>query len=304
MKLSVIIPVYRVETTLERCVESVLRQTFDDLEIILVDDGSPDRCPQLCDDWARRDSRIVVIHKPNGGLSDARNAGLDVAHGDIITFVDSDDYLDTDTYRQAMDVLRQDAACDMVEFPLFWHHGAPEQEVLSFGNETYDDMGRYWLHAQAYRHTYAWNKLYRRQLFADVRFPVGRVFEDVATLPQLLAKTRRVRTTTRGLYYYCANAEGITATAHAPELTMLLESHLDVLSRWADDAYYMHVLNIQLDVAKLTAAPPLLPMRRVSLSHNLYSNRQWLKALAINILGIRRLCKLYALKYRLNNSRS
>lgn len=304
MKLSVIIPVYRVETTLQRCVESVRRQTFADMEIILVDDGSPDRCPQLCDEWARTDSRISVVHKPNGGLSDARNAGLDVARGDIVTFVDSDDFIAPDTYRQAMDIIIHDTTCDIVEFPLYWHHGAQEQRVLNYGDATYDDMGSYWLHAQAYRHAYAWNKLYRHRLFDGVRFPVGRVFEDVATLPLLLDNARRVRTTSTGLYYYCANPVGITATAQATELKMLLENHLNALSRWVDDAYYMHVLNIQLDVVKLTGEPPRLPARKVSLHPNLYSNRQWLKALALNILGLRQLCKLYTLKLPTRNARS
>lgn len=94
VKLSVIIPVYRTERTLERCVKSILEQSYHDLEVILVDDGSPDNCPQLCDEWALKDSRIRVIHKPNGGLSDARNAGIDAATGDCLTFVDADDFLD------------------------------------------------------------------------------------------------------------------------------------------------------------------------------------------------------------------
>ena len=94
MKLSVIVPVYQVEATLDRCVASIVGQTFSDLEVILVDDGSSDRSPQLCDEWAAKDSRVRVIHKTNGGLSDARNAGLDVATGDFVTFVDSDDYLE------------------------------------------------------------------------------------------------------------------------------------------------------------------------------------------------------------------
>ena len=87
MKLTIIIPVYRVEATLDRCVESVLMQNVNDMEVILVDDGSPDLCPQMCDDWAKKDKRIRVIHKENGGLSDARNAALDIATGDYITFV-------------------------------------------------------------------------------------------------------------------------------------------------------------------------------------------------------------------------
>ena len=99
MKLSIVIPVYRVEATLDRCVESVLGQDVDDMEVILVDDGSPDNCPKMCDDWAERDVRIRVIHKENGGLSDARNVAIDIAKGDYITFVDSDDWMETGTYK-------------------------------------------------------------------------------------------------------------------------------------------------------------------------------------------------------------
>ena len=91
MKLSIVIPVYLVESTLKRCVESVLSQDVEDMEVILVDDGSPDNCPKICDEWGRKDNRIMVIHKENGGLSEARNAGIDIASGDFITFVDSDD---------------------------------------------------------------------------------------------------------------------------------------------------------------------------------------------------------------------
>ena len=107
MKLSVVIPVYRVEATLDRCVESVVGQSFDDIEVILVDDGSPDGCPARCDEWARRDERITVIHKPNGGLSDARNAGIERASGEFITFVDSDDFLDRRTYELVMPLAQQ-----------------------------------------------------------------------------------------------------------------------------------------------------------------------------------------------------
>ena len=115
MKLSIVIPVYRVETTLDRCVESVVTQDYDDFEIILVDDGSPDRCPQLCDEWARRDPRISVIHKPNGGLSDARNAGIDVARGDFLTFIDSDDYIAPHTLSQLMPLTDE---ADLIEYPI------------------------------------------------------------------------------------------------------------------------------------------------------------------------------------------
>lgn len=96
--ISVIVPIYNVEKYLARCVDSIVNQTYKNLEIILVDDGSPDRCPQMCDDYAEKDSRIKVVHKKNGGLSDARNAGMAVATGEYISFIDSDDWIDLETY--------------------------------------------------------------------------------------------------------------------------------------------------------------------------------------------------------------
>lgn len=101
--LSVIIPIYNVEPYLDRCMESIVNQTYKNLEIIMVDDGSPDNCPELCDQWQRKDVRIKVIHKKNGGLSDARNAGLDIASGEYIAFVDSDDFVDLDMYRSMIE---------------------------------------------------------------------------------------------------------------------------------------------------------------------------------------------------------
>ena len=154
VKLSVIIPVYCVEATLERCLQSVVGQTFRDIEVILVDDGSPDGCPQLCDEWAARDSRISVIHQRNRGLSAARNAGLDAAQGEWVTFADSDDFLDTDTYALLM---AQADDCDLLEYPFYWHYGSAEQQLRLTTAETYDDAADYWLRGHAYEHTYAWN---------------------------------------------------------------------------------------------------------------------------------------------------
>lgn len=287
MKLSVIIPVFRVEDTLDRCVESVVRQTFSDLEVILVDDGSPDGCPQKCDEWARRDPRVRVLHKANGGLSSARNAGLDVARGKLVTFVDSDDFVATDTYAQVVALMGQ---ADIVEYALFWHYGAREQELRSLPDHLYTDMGDYWLHGQAYAHTYACNKIFRRELFSDVRFPVGRVFEDVATLPRLLQKARQVRTTSAGCYYYCLNGQGITTMASGHQLKMLLESHIEAMRLWVDDAYYMHVLNMQMDVWEMTGEKPILPRRRVSpFAHGL-DGKQRMKALILCLSSLKGIC--------------
>ena len=278
MKLSVVIPVYRTEATLNRCVESVLCQEIDDIEVILVDDGSPDSCPQLCDEWQQRDPRVHVIHKANGGLSDARNAGIDVATGDYITFVDSDDFLAAGTYRALQSKTQE---CDILEYSVFGRLLLPER--------TYTSMTDYWLQGQAYSHAYAWNKIYRRSLFDTVRFPKGKIFEDIYTLPLLLRNAHMVCTTSNGYYYYSENPTGITATAGGEGLTMLLDAHLSS-GMPVDDRYYMFLVNIQMDVENLTHAPIRLPSRHVSTSGLPF--KQKLKASVLNIFGINNICKI------------
>lgn len=285
MKLTVIIPVFRVEDTLDRCVESVLSQNVADMEVILVDDGSPDCCPRMCDNWAAKDQRVRVIHKSNGGLSDARNAGLDTATGDFVTFVDSDDYLAPDTYEPLM---AQADACDILEFSVADRLQLPEQ--------SFDDMKQYWIETRAYEHAFAWNKIYRRSLFDNVRFPVGKIFEDVYTLPLLLRKAQHVTTTARGLYYYTNNEQGITATADGQGLAMLLDAHLQSQMP-VDDTYYMYLVNIQMDVWERTGAPILLPVRKVGTGSLNIKNK--LKAITLNAIGINNLCILNKLLHKI-----
>lgn len=278
MKLSVIIPVYSVESTLDRCVESVLLQHVEDMEVILVDDGSPDRCPQMCDLWAAKDLRINVIHQQNNGLSAARNVGLDKATGDLITFVDSDDYLADNTYPALMKMM---ADCDILEYSIAGRLKLPDY--------TFTDRNEYWLQTQAYTHTYAWNKIFRRSLFEGIRFPIDMVFEDVYILPLLLHKARKVSTTHLGHYHYTSNPKSITATAGGQELAQLLNAHL-ASNMPIDDHYYMYLVNIQIDVWERTGATILLPARQVDY-HLLYGNKKF-KAIILNYIGINRLCKL------------
>lgn len=294
--MTVVVPVYRVRETLGRCVESIVGQCYDRLEVILVDDGSPDDCPQLCDEWAARDARIKVIHKPNGGLSDARNAGIDAAEGDYITFVDSDDFLATDTYSQQMGIMAAHPEYDILEFSVYRFFGSARASVLRFDNQVYRDMDEYWVAGMGYDHAYACNKIYRREVFCGVRFPVGKVFEDVYTLPLLLKNARTVATTPLGMYYYCYNKNGITVTACGAECRMLLDAHISIMDRYANHPqfyiYYMHVLDIQINEYVLTGDEPRLWGMRI------YSRKglrwqQKLKAIAVNILKVKRLCKLF-----------
>lgn len=287
MRLSIIIPVYRAEHTLDRCLESIVRQTFTDFEAILVDDGSPDACPARCDEWALKDSRIRVIHQPNGGLSAARNAGIAQAKGTLITFVDADDYLKPDTYEEAIPLAER---YDIVEFPVLCHHGAPWKRLLTFEHDSYTDMKAYWLKTRAYEHCYAWNKIYQKSLFENIRFPVGKTFEDCCTYPLLLKQARHITTINQGLYYYCYSPNGITGTAQGSDLENLLHAHLETIKTWRDDRYSIFVLNIQMDVYELTGKKPVMPYRFINPFSTMLTPLQKLKAIIQDLLGIYAIC--------------
>lgn len=307
MKLSIVIPIYRVEATLDRCIESVVSQDYTNFEVILVDDGSPDRCPQKCDEWALRDNRIRVIHKPNGGLSDARNAGIRQAQGDYITFLDSDDYIAVHTYLPLMDYLTLHPETDIIEYPASILCGSPHEQQLRFkGITVYRDMEKYWYQCEAYQHSYAWNKLYRAALFDEVSFPVGMVFEDIHTLFRLLQHTDTLVTIDMGCYYYCYNPQGITATADGEALRMHLQHHIEILRSTIRrdalfQAYYMQVLNIQIDVYDATGDDPILPL--FSVNPSFFKGARRIKASILNHLGINNLCRIFKLTHKIWRNR-
>ena len=291
MELSIIIPVYNVEKTLRRCVESVLRQSFQNFEMILVDDGSKDNSATMVDEIARTDNRISVIHQSNQGLSAARNTGIKAPKGKYITFIDSDDFIAQDTYKGVMDLLNAHPEYDILEFSVIEKYGSKAQHPLILDDCVYQNQQEYWLKGQAYCHTYAWNKIYRRELFTDIEFAKGKNFEDAHTLPKLMAAAKTIATTSLGTYYYCWNDAGITANANGQDLTSLLEGHLAYINgnNEIDATYYTHVLNIQLDVYEATKAVPLLPIRPF------YGN---LKLTLLHLLGIKCLCKLNTLFHK------
>ena len=197
--VSVIIPVYKVERYLDACVESVVGQTYTDLEILLVDDGSPDRCPEMCDAWAQKDPRIRVIHRKNGGLSAARNTGLAAAKGEFIAFADSDDRMEPDAIRRAVEAQKR-YDVDMVIFNLTYvdedNNPLPAPDFSGFKDEVLSEEGiwkRYFsLDETKIYYVVAWNKLYRRSLFYALRYAVGKRYEDQFILPYLLDQCRTV----------------------------------------------------------------------------------------------------------------
>ena len=218
--LSVIVPIYKVEDYLPKCVESIRNQTHSNLEIILVDDGSPDGCGAICDEFAKKDSRIRVIHKENGGLSDARNTGIDVATGDYLAFVDSDDWLEPDAF-EAMLALAEKYDAKMVCAGRYNEDGAtgaqsrglcPEKEEFVPGKELVRRIFR-WDHLDSA----AWDKLYARELFREIRYPVGRVVEDVPTTYHLVLLAGGAAMLPKPVYHYVCREQSITNAPVSPK---------------------------------------------------------------------------------------
>ena len=204
--ISVIVPIYRVEKFLPQCIESVLNQTFTDFELILVDDGSPDRCPEICDETAKRDARVRVIHQANQGLSAARNAGIEAARGAWLSFVDSDDYIAPHfcekLYQTAQ---RTNADCVMCSVQIVDESGKLIDSALmrvadevKTGREVLRKIGR----DDVTPYLTAWNKLYRRKLFNTLRYPAGRQNEDVFVFAELFCQVQRAVCVAEPLYFY------------------------------------------------------------------------------------------------------
>ena len=201
--LSIIVPVYKVENYLPKCIDSILAQTFTDFELILVDDGSPDDCPALCDAAAEKDARVRVIHQKNGGLSAARNAGLDAARGAWIGFVDSDDYIAPEMYEvlyQAVQSTGADLAlCDYAEVDEAGKPCPPMHVSLSEGELTGQKLLK---RASGLMVQLAWNKLYRRAIFTQLRYPEGKLNEDLFLIPEVCLQIQKAVVVPKALYYY------------------------------------------------------------------------------------------------------
>lgn len=204
VKISVIVPVYKVEPYLDKCVSSIVNQTYTNLEIILVDDGSPDNCPDMCDAWAEKDSRIRVIHKTNGGLSDARNAGMAVATGELMAFVDSDDWIAPDMYEHLYQRLTEDnsdiAACGV---QMVWENGASSCMLTREGSRVLNqEEAMRAIIEESWLKQPVWYKLYKTELVRDVLFPVGKYHEDVFWSYQAVGRAKKVSISDHIGYYY------------------------------------------------------------------------------------------------------
>lgn len=214
--ISVIVPVYNVEKYFVRCIDSIISQTYQNMEIILVDDGSPDNCGSICDRYAQQDARIRVLHKENGGLSDARNCGVEIARGAYIAFIDSDDYVAPNYIEYLYDLLMENDAdiscCRSIETSDDWADFAAEDatddiQVLSGEDSCYALMGNLYMTLVT-----AWGKLYKSEIVQKYPFPKGRKHEDEATTCKYYYEAKKVAVGKAKLYAYYQNPTGIMHT--------------------------------------------------------------------------------------------
>ncbi len=237
-KISVIVPVYKVEEYLDKCVESIVNQTYKNLEIILVDDGSPDNCPKMCDEWAKKDERIRVIHKQNGGLSDARNAGIDVATGEFMAFVDSDDYIALDMYEKLYTVLKNnDADVSICSFKSVDENGKEidkYKDIKYVENEILDNEQAVnkLFESKNMAFVIAWNKLYKKDIFNNIYFAKGRIHEDEFAAHHILNASKKIACITDKLYLYCRRDVSIMGSKRNIR-------HLDVGLAMIDRYYFL-----------------------------------------------------------------
>ena len=257
--LSVIVPVYKVEAYLRNCVDSILAQTYQNLEIILVDDGSPDNCGAICDEYASKDSRIRVIHKPNGGLSDARNAGMSIATGEYLMFVDSDDLLTLNAAQTLMGLAAQEQADIVIGNHLRFEEELPQIPTCSAApnvhtpEEAAADMLQ--------NGCAAWARVFRRSIHEGIDFPVGEINEDEAIVLKLYDRCQRIVKTAEVVYLYRCRPESITTTSYNPKKLIWVKHCRDNLA-----FIRSHHPLLELDAAKRYRGSILWALREIALS--------------------------------------
>lgn len=234
MLISIVVPIYNVEKYLNKCVDSLINQTYKNIEIILVDDGSTDSCPQICDEYIQRDNRIKVIHKKNGGLSSARNVGIKEANGSYLLFVDSDDYIEYNTCKELIECLKKENV-DIIQFK---KRVFSENEILNdienastnyLDYKVYSNIEAYDIYMNNGEFTReAWDKLYSKNLFNDIEYPVGRLAEDLATTYKLITKAKKIGLLNRELYNYLVRKNSIMGQKSIKLMEDTCRAHLEI----------------------------------------------------------------------------
>lgn len=234
--ISVIVPVYNVELFLKKCVDSIVEQTYTNLEIILIDDGSPDNCPEICDEYAQKDNRIKVVHQENSGLAHVRNVGLKHATGDYVTFVDSDDYV-TPNYVEFLykGIFENNADLSIASFVVCKENDKKKSpiEKEKYVVVTKTQCMEYYTSLRLNPFISAWNKLYKRDLFDGITYPDGKLYEDAFTTYKLFEKAKKIAFTLTKLYYYRINPQSILGQSFR-------EKHLEMIEAFRSGMDYFN----------------------------------------------------------------
>ena len=225
--ISIIVPIFKIEKYMDECINSIVNQTYKNIEIILVDDGSPDKCPQKCDNWVKKDSRISVIHKKNSGLSEARNTGIENANGDYITFVDGDDVINN----KMIEILYKNSIENNADLSVckFRRFGNPQEKINSseesfnYGVNVYEGEKKFenLFNENIQISIIACTKLYKKELFDRIRFPKNKFHEDVWVAHHVMGKAQRIVFTDAVLYYYRYRNQSITSVYDSKRLDEL-----------------------------------------------------------------------------------
>ena len=237
--ISIIVPVYKVEKYLNRCIDSILNQTYTNFECILVDDGSPDNCPTICDEYAKIDSRIKVIHKSNGGLSSARNAGLDICQGEYICFIDSDDWVSPlyleKLYINLKKSHAQIAICETLSID-------SDGKIIdkTYLNDVILSLNQIFLelvNSNAFVYNIVCNKLFKKDIFKKIRFTTGKLYEDFIIIHSIYACCSSIVTIHQGLYFYVHRYDSIT------HQTKKIKNYVDHIYGYIDRIKVFNQLN-------------------------------------------------------------
>lgn len=315
--ISVIIPIYKVEKELNRCIDSIINQSYTDLEIILVDDGSPDNCPKICDNWAKKDQRIKVIHKENGGLSDARNVGYKIARGDYISFVDSDDWVHKDFYKIMLETLLKNES-DIIECGVIRTFNYKEDDIPINVVNSHDYNAENALKElinDGVFHQHVWNKLYKKEVIEDTLFEKGRLNEDEFWTYQVFGKAHLIIKINNPLYYYYQRDTSIMGQNYSLRRLDALEAKYNrelyiekhypnildcaTINLYETSIYqgqmslkYLSKQDLKQAKKKLTYYVKMIKHIRLDLSQLTFSRKLWINLSKISFFGTCRLKNL------------
>lgn len=280
--ITVITPVYKVELYLCKCIESILCQTYKNLEIFLVDDGSPDHCGEICDTYAQRDERIKVIHKKNGGLSDARNVAINQATGEWITFIDSDDYVSPDYVATLYQLVEKyNCKVGVAQYISFIEGNVPSTKQPEYKEMLFDRMeGIEKMFYQELFDTSAWGKIYHRSLFeTGIRYPIGLLYEDLPTTYLLFLQSDKVAVCNRIVYYYLLRKNSIEGQPFnvkkldsALEIEKMIISHAVTLTP-IEKSIRCRLLSFSFHI--LLEMPPSYPDKRKHILMDYIKANRW-----------------------------